>query len=131
MKNGAQRAARRLALLVSMVCVAAVSVVVGGSVISPASAADCNNTVYWHTGYNDRHDNAFKADYTPQRNGPYSTCGQVNYAHRWTDIRLHCAGINDAGVVWAHIRNINYDSGGWVRGDSLTNAVQAARVQVC
>lgn len=120
-----------LAMMFVSLGIAAGVVVVSGSVISPANAADCNNTVFWHAGYNDRHDNAFNNDYTPQRNGPYDACGQVNYAHAWTDIRLHCAGINDNGVVWAHIRNINYDSGGWVRGASLKARVQDARVQIC
>ena len=121
----------RVTTAIAGVCVASGLVVGGGALTSPASAADCNNTVYWHTGFNDRHDNAFKDDYTPQRNGPYAECGMVNYAHRWTDIRLHCAGINSSGVVWAHIRNINYDSNGWVRGATLVDRVQQARVQIC
>lgn len=106
-------------------------IVVSTATAPAASAADCNDTVYWHAGYNDRHDNAFINDYTPQRNGPYAICGQVNYAHAWTDIRLHCIGTNDNGVWFAHIRNINYDSRGWVRFDSLVPRVRNSRGFLC
>ncbi|WP_148046033.1 hypothetical protein [Nocardioides marmoriginsengisoli] len=113
--------------------IAAAGLVLGTTtlVASPATAADCNNTVRWWAGYNDLHTNAFKADYTPIRNGPYTSCAKVSNGHRWTDIRFHCIGTNDNRVVWAHIANTNYGSEGWVLGSSLTTAVQNARVRLC
>lgn len=125
------RLVRRLAMLASAACVATLMVVIGGTTLSPANAADCNDTVAWNQGYNNRYDNAFSQDYVSQNNGPYDVCGQVNWAHQWTDIRLHCAGYNSNGVVWAHIRNINYDSRGWVRGAKLTAYVQSQPVWPC
>lgn len=130
MMNRFTRAWKRTATLVTATLVA-VTTVTSVGLVTAANAADCNDSVYWQSGYNDLHNNAFKDDYTSQRNGPYTACGQVNYAHRWTDIRLHCAGINDNNVVWAHIRNTNYSSNGWVLGSSMTTAVQNARVFVC
>lgn len=122
---------KRVAALAATVLAMAGLVIAGGAVVSPAQAADCNNTVYWHQGYNDLHNNGIRADYTDLKNGPSVECGNVGQVHRWTDIRMHCAGWNSAGYVWVHIRDTNYGRNGWVRKPWLTDAVQASRVQLC